>query len=583
MKIRNYENIVIWSLFFYFLFPLVNSGFVGDDLYNSQIRGRLIEEQRSILNFYITETLAWYFNNGRFFPIANAVYFLFYLSSNELIIKIFYSIIIFLNLIYFRKIIYLVSNSKTFSNLAILLLFSSFQFRLWHDPILSFHALVPTVSLFFLISTYYFLISRNIKSKKFEFISLFFYFLSLITYEVSYIFIGIFLILEYFETNSIKRTILNLKNFLITFSIVIFLVFGIKIKLLITNQVYYPSFQLDLNLINYIKAFYVQLFSSLNLTYSIGHIYKFGPNELLNQIKILDLFYFILLFFFVRTILLNFDNNFKDKFKLITIGLWLWIAPAIVVLVTDHRDTLAEINLPVVGYLPIYVQYFGSSILLLIITLSILKKIRYKKFTINFLTLVFTISTLIHYSTNKSVIEKINVPYKKERELLIQSFHNGFFDDVKDGDLIIRNITKPHEWTWFFSQYTEKKYVFCDLIENDINHCYPYHAFKKIQKSNDRQIFYFGNGWDYENLTNEFSNEYILTLAKFSQVNLNDVNINIHKINRNIINSKIENIKFYIPSKDYLIKIQSEIQIEDFNNKRFFKILNTFKNNQIIK
>ena len=145
----------------YYLFPLLISGFIGDDLYNSQIRGRLFYEDINILEFYYRETISWYWNNGRFFPLSLSMYFIFYLINEPIIVKSFYFTLIIINLIYFFKIINYFTNSKKISLLFCVLVATSIQLRLWHDPVLSFHGLMQTLLLFFLISIYYFLKNKK--------------------------------------------------------------------------------------------------------------------------------------------------------------------------------------------------------------------------------------------------------------------------------------------------------------------------------------------------------------------------------------------------------------------------------------
>ena len=82
MKFENKieKSILFISIIFiitYYFIPLLKSGFIGDDSYNAQIKGRLFYENINIFNFYFRETLAWYWNNGRFFPLSVSRYFFF--------------------------------------------------------------------------------------------------------------------------------------------------------------------------------------------------------------------------------------------------------------------------------------------------------------------------------------------------------------------------------------------------------------------------------------------------------------------------------------------------------------------------
>ena len=89
----------------YYLFPLLISGFIGDDLYNSQIRGRLFYEDINILEFYYRETISCIGIMEDYFNFYVCILYIFFLKS-ALAIKIYVVSLILLNLIIFSKIIY---------------------------------------------------------------------------------------------------------------------------------------------------------------------------------------------------------------------------------------------------------------------------------------------------------------------------------------------------------------------------------------------------------------------------------------------------------------------------------------------
>ena len=296
MKFENKieKSILFISIIFiitYYFIPLLKSGFIGDDSYNAQIKGRLFYENINIFNFYFRETLAWYWNNGRFFPLSLSMYFIFYLINEPIIVKSFYFTLIIINLIYFFKIINYFTNSKKIGLLFCVLVATSIQLRLWHDPVLSFHGLMQTLLLFFLISIYYFLKNEKKINNNYHKISLFFYFLSLLTYEISYCFIGLYFFLDYFKTNSFKQSIINIKHYIYIFLIILLIVLTAKIKIFITQEPSYPLIESSFNFFNILKALFVQFFSSLNLSYTAGHVHVYGYSYLKENIIVYDIFF----------------------------------------------------------------------------------------------------------------------------------------------------------------------------------------------------------------------------------------------------------------------------------------------------
>lgn len=479
-KIEKYSFFLFLISFVYYFFPLVNSGLIGDDAYNSQTIGRLIDDDLNIFEYYYKEALSWYWNNGRLFPISVGMYFLFYIIENVVLIKTYYLILILLNLIVFYNIILNFTLSKKFSFFIIIFIFTSIQFRLWHDPVLSFHGLLQTLTLFFFLSIYFF--QKYYLHKKLIYINLsaFFYFLSLLTYEVSYLFILFLFLMVYFNEGNFLKSINILKKHFILFFIVLILVAIAKVKISITGENFYPSYEQNFNNINFIKSFFIQITSSFNLTYTLAHAYKFGTSFVYNNSNYFDLVFILILYILFR---LNLEKKTIHNQKLLIIlSLYVIIFTSILVSITGHQDEMASIG-PGIGYLPIYIQYFFSCIILFFLAQkiaqfnSIIKKLLYFSIPV-----VLTLSTYLHLLTNREVVKIINKDWKEPRAFFKKILLSEEISFLKNGDLIIRENNKPHDWMWFYTQYTKKKFIYCDLIKKKYEYCYPHHRFLDFQK-----------------------------------------------------------------------------------------------------
>tara|TARA_A100001011_G_C14311681_1_gene845912 strand:+ start:1523 stop:3235 length:1713 start_codon:yes stop_codon:yes gene_type:complete len=555
---------IIFVITYYFL-PLLKSGLIGDDSYNAQIKGRLFYENINIFDFYLRETLAWYWNNGRLFPLSLFMYFIFYLINEPIIIKSFYFILIIINLTYFFKIIKYFTNSKKLGLLFCILVATSIQLRLWHDPVLSFHGLMQTLLLFFLISIYYFLKNKKKINNNYHKISLFFYFLSLITYEISYCFIGLFFFLDYFKTNSFKESIINIKHYIYIFLIILFIVLAAKIKIFITQEPSYPLIESSFNFLNILKALFVQFFSSLNLSYTAGHIYMYGYSYLKENISVYDLF-FLTLTFFVLQKTLNF-SRIKNLKEIVLISLWLWLLPALLVSLSGHQNELIKFGLPAVGYIPIYLQYYGTIIILYLIFNSIVLKLdKFNNFFKYAAIIILTISAYLHTLTNREVVKYIDNKYEIERNNLKTAFKSGLLDELKDGDLIIREMNKPHDWIWFYALYAKKKLVFCDYENYRLEFCYPFHDFNKIRdKKNSKKVFYLYHG------QNKYNQDYDIFVGE-----IKDINLHIKNLNR----ADLYNMKYFDLSNDKIIKLKSigKNKILNYDLSKIDLLLSQIKN-----
>ena len=548
---------IIFIITYYFV-PLLKSGFIGDDSYNAQIKGRLFYENINIFDFYFRETLAWYWNNGRFFPLSLSMYFIFYLINEPIIVKSFYFALIIINLIYFFKIINYFTNSKKISLLFCVLVATSIQLRLWHDPVLSFHGLMQTLLLFFLISIYYFLKNKKKINNNYHKISLFFYFLSLLTYEISYCFIGLYFFLDYFKTNSFKQSIINIKHYIYIFLIILLIVLTAKIKIFITQEPSYPLIESSFNFFNILKALFVQFFSSLNLSYTAGHVYVYGYSYLKENIIVYDIFFLILTFFILqKTFTFTKIKNLK---KIVLISLWLWLPPALLVSLSGHQNELIKFGLPAVGYLPIYLQYYGTIIILYLIFNSIILKLdKFNNFFKYAAIIILTTSTYLHTLTNREVVKYIDYNYEIERNNLKTAFENGLLNELNDGDLIIREMNKPHDWMWFYALYAKKKLVFCDYENYKLEFCYPFHDFNLIKdKKNVSKVFYLYHG------RNNYNDHYDIFVGEIK-------NINLHI--KNLKRADVHNMKYFDLNKNKIIKINNS-QIFDLNLMEINSFLN---------
>ena len=558
------SKILIISIVFiitYYFVPLLKSGFIGDDSYNAQIKGRLFYENINIFDFYFRETLAWYWNNGRLFPLSVSMYFFFYLINEPIIVKSFYFTLIIINLIYFFKIINYFTNSIKLSLLLCILVATSIQLRLWHDPVLSFHGLMQTLLLFFLISIYYFLKNKKKINNSYHKISLFFYFLSLLTYEISYCFIGLYFFLDYFKTNSFKQSIINIKHYIYIFLIILLIVLTAKIKIFITQELSYPLIESSFNFFNILKALFVQLFSSLNLSYTAGRIYLYGFSYLKENVIVYDIFFLILTFFVLQKTLTF--TKIKNLKEIVLISLWLWLPPALMVSLSGHQSELIKLGLPVAGYLPIYLQYYGTIIILYLIFNSIVLKFdKFNNFFRYAALIILTTSTYLHTLTNREVVKHIDYEYGIERNNLKTAFENGLLNELNDGDLIIREMNKPHDWMWFYALYAKKKLVFCDYENYKLEFCYPYHDFNKIKEGkNLNKVYFLHHG------KNIYNKNYDIFIGEVQDINLKKKNLK--KIN-------FKNMKYFDLNNKKIVKIdhKNDFQILNLDTVDIYSFLN---------
>jgi hypothetical protein len=457
---------------FYSLSLLLGSGFFSDDAYQSQIHGTLIERNYSLARHTYQEIVGWILQ-GRIFPLTNLSFTIFYfLYDNLYIYKLLNITIIILCLIFFYKNLNLLFNDSNTAFITTILVIGSMQLRLWHDPVQGFHILLPLVMLFFLLSIYYFqkFIIKNVKSYlNYSFI---YFVIMILHYEISYVLIFVYPIVFYNYHNSYKNFIKIFKKFLIFSSTIFALTFLIRIFIFFKKKAIYSTLSFGSPLETF-NAFFIQFSSSVPLIYLI----RIKEKLIKNFIQPLDILFLTLIFFVIYFSLkkINFKKIKANIIILFLISIILSAGPALIISFTPHRNELLDIGYGY-GYLPVFIQYFGFSLLIICIFIFILKKIKINFFS-NFFLICLSIGiSIIFYLnllTNRFVVHEANKIYKHPRILLESALKKGMFDLIEDNAVIVRKMRFAHDWLWFHATYTKKVFDLCepkDLFISD-RHC----------------------------------------------------------------------------------------------------------------
>jgi len=203
--------------------------------------------------------------------------------------------------------------------------------------------------------------------------------------------------------------------------------------------------------------------------------------------------------------------------------------------------------------------------LYLIFNSIILKLDKFNNFFKYAAIIILTTSTYLHTLTNREVVKYIDYNYEIERNNLKTAFENGLLNELNDGDLIIREMNKPHDWMWFYALYAKKKLVFCDYKNSKLEFCYPFHDFNKIKKKkNLNKVYFLHHG------KNIYNKNYDIFVGEVKDINLNKKNLK--KIN-------FKNMKYFDLNLKKIVKIENEndIQILNFENTNIYYFLNKNK------
>mgnify|MGYP001471362460 CR=1 FL=1 len=560
-NLERYINIFLLIFCIYFLFPLLQSGYISDDAYNSLIKGSILEKNKDFFNYVIELNWGWLSNSGRLYPVEHfSQTLIFYFIQNVKIFKILKLLSILFSIYYFRLNVSLISNSKNIANFSILILLIFFQFRQWHDPVLGFAILIPLICLFFFSSLYYFQLFLKSQNKKNLVVSVLLYCFLILTYEISYLLIFVYIFIAFIHSRKIPDLFSKLKfHYLFLFiAIIVTIYFRFNV-----GDKSYPSLDQSFSIFPFFQSLGIQIYSGVSFSYFIRL-----KSSLIDNLEIIDLL-LISYPLLIYKILIEIDNkNFKVNlfFNFLIIGLIIVISQSFMVAISGHKNDLINMGLGF-GYLPVMLQYFGFTLIYISLFLLIIKKIEklfFKKLILITFGILITINGLINISNNRYVVNETNKFYKYPRELLKKSLINEE-SKIKEADIIIRSWRYPHDINWFYSNHTNKLFCIIDFNKsiNESDFSWPNGcAFKKLNFKGNKIVFdvsevIYSISYNFDDTGNQ---EGELYFAKIDQI---------------IIDEQSKKI-FELTSKELSVYNESENKFKNFdfeNNYNFVDII----------
>jgi len=455
-----------------FLSPLLITGYAGDDIYNSQIYGLLIENNQTFFNRILEQIHGWMSDSGRLFIFNYFLIYQFHLYfDNPLYVRIVQLVIIVLTIYLFNLIVGKFTKTSKANIALIFIVLAHFQFRNWHDPFLIFPShLVIILALLLFLSKYFFMLHVDNKNWFYLFLSSISYFIAIFTYEIAVPLILIFFIYPVFKGYKLRRLLYESRYHLSIF-IFYLLVFLIVKFIYQNNNEGYQTFS-EFNFLGFGKALFIQLLSTIPIS-SISILSNFNA--------VLFFVIFIFLFFFLN---FYYKNNNQENFfssqtskGLFYLGSFLVLIPACLASISGHQHEIIQTGY---GYSPVYFQYFGSSIFILLLFNYILNKFKIFEFNKKRFIYIFLFSFFISLSLSLNIINNykisniVNYIDKHPRNILQNAFANNLFSGLSENSSLIRIMKKGVDWKWFYFSKTGFSFKICDFLSQDYkNHNEP--------------------------------------------------------------------------------------------------------------
>ncbi|WP_238651023.1 hypothetical protein [Paenibacillus piscarius] len=195
VKKSKHENIYLLIIFVLSIYPLMKIGLIIND----DFRNSMLAHSNSFSSYMQTTAAAWKFQ-GRINFLASVFYYVPFIFENFVYFKLITLSILFTNILLVSFFFYKVFNDYKIFYLSFLIILVSFQNSWEHNPITSFPGFFSIPFSFLIISFVMFISFLKIKTKKYLYMTLLCYGLTIFSYENFLIYSPIFLFIAiYFE------------------------------------------------------------------------------------------------------------------------------------------------------------------------------------------------------------------------------------------------------------------------------------------------------------------------------------------------------------------------------------------------
>jgi hypothetical protein len=430
-----------------FLAPTLECGYVSDDATHSLGPGREADEHKTALTTYWQNVKGWAKHHGRFFPIAFHFILTFSFLTNVHVYRILILLSILGNMLMFAHFIRRLTGSVHLGAFGALVATLLIQFRFFYDPVLSFVLLMQIVAALVIGSLI--ALDKYLEAHKPQWflVSTFCFVLALLTYETTYVCGVLHGLLIFCRLGPMWRRTAKL-------SAPFLLVPVVFAGLLLLMRRYFglgfshgsdPEAVYVVNFSPHAlwRAFTIQIQGALPLTYSLlGPFKEQAVPFFLAKLSLETLVFHAAVFACSTALLLRARSRPTSGeisvSGLLGLGFLLTILPAVIIaLVPRYQGELFQ----GVAHIPVYLSYFGVAtvfVALLKILLRVFECGTVGRRLIGTCAagLLATVG-VVHYTTNRMVLEYLMVRSCYPRALLERGLRDGLFQNVPEGASLI--------------------------------------------------------------------------------------------------------------------------------------------------
>lgn len=448
------------------LMPMLRTGYYWDDAINATIYGAekldgvpVLENVRIFMQRYLAL--------GRI-NLASVYYYFFFYIRSILVYKTLILILVLFNQLVIAKLVRLITDSRRVGQLVMIVVLLSFQFRPYQDPLTGFYGLMQLI-LFFLLGTVYG-IMKYLRTEKKRAIALaiVLWTTGLFTYEVTFPFMLMIPLLIAVETKSLKRAFFISLPFAAAFLAAVGAVLYVRSEFAVDA---YSGVAFSLNDVEAIARTYLRQTAAalplnfrtfadeaaiLGKVYPIRQLLNHGPIKIVNNMTLLDFGIVAIAAVLIFRIFTRLETEPRPKSirTLTVVGASLFFLSGVTIAMSQRYQGQITAGL---GYLPVYLGYFGAAILIVIGAGFIAARTRthgyYDRWIIKVLTAIYCIAFGVVLQDNRSILSILDRaftdPYRPGRAAL----ESGIFDFLPDDALVLS--LAPEEYLWEANWKTE--------------------------------------------------------------------------------------------------------------------------------
>ena len=433
---------------------LIRSGYFWDDAVNSTVY--LAEKKDTVsLGRHVLEFMRKYLALGRINVLSFYYYFFFYIEN----VSVYKALIIFsilVNQLIFRNTLIEYKVSLPYARMGMLLIPLLLQTRLYQDPVSGFYSLMQVLTAEMLLCALF--LSRWLRTgrKRDLALCLLVYTAGLMTYEVCFPFLLMICLLIWVRRGNFIRAVRDSLPFVGMTILLLAGIFLVRAKFVTYSTYAGVAFSLDPGKIlgtalnQFTAGLPLSFYSAANQGAVLGNVYPAGSfmnYDFFSFLKSVQLSDILVVSAGALLVCLIAKRSFAEKeqksvfssAELLVLGFSFAVLPIITVAMSERYQGQL---IPGLGYLPVYMQYYGVAVLLLWVILKIRITGSVKALYLS----AFIIVWLLNLQNNRAVTEIMNRSFYDPRNAGEASLKGGILDFLPEDAVLVSLNDRRYLW-----------------------------------------------------------------------------------------------------------------------------------------